>query len=155
MKTTVILALLFSIFSTGCKDNRQTEKVNPTIDHEEAVHPEQVGWEDDIELDNGKQWQVDRGTTEGVQGMSGILKDSDPGTVEEYRELGKRMEEERNALENNRTREESPSNDNLNIYMDALNEKIRELQEVESVEEGSRIKSELEQHFYAWSNYFV
>lgn len=155
MKTTLFITLMFSILLTGCKDNRQTEEVNPAIEHKEAVHPEQVGWEDDIELDEGKQWQVDRGTTEGVQGMSGLLKNSNPGSVEEYRELGERMEEERNNLENGRTGEENASNDNLNIYMDALNEKIQELQEVESVEEGSRIKSELEQHLYAYSNYFV
>jgi hypothetical protein len=155
MKTTIILTLIFSIFLTGCKENRQTEEINPTIEHKEAVHPEQLGREDDIELDEGNQWQVDKETTEGVQGMSGLIKNSNPGSVEEYRELGERMEEERNNLKNERTGEENASSKNLNIYMDALNEKIQELKEVESVEEGSRIKSELEQHLYAWSNYFV
>lgn len=155
MRTTTIFTFILCFIFMGCKDNReQNPKTTPPIQHEEAVHPEQVGWEDDIQLDDGKQWRVGRGTTEGIQGMSTILENDSSGTVEEYRDLGKRLEEEKNNLDNERIND-SPSDENLDIYLEPLDQKIQELQEVESEEEGARIKSELEQHLYAYSNYFV
>lgn len=155
MRTTAIFAMILSVFITGCKNNEeQTSETTPPIEHKEAVHPEQVGWEDDIELDQGRQWEVNRETTEGVQRISQILEDDTSSSVEEYRELGNRLEEEKNNLNSGRTNN-GASDENLDIYLGPLDQKIQQLQEVESEEEGARIKSDLEQHLYAYSNYFV
>ena len=155
MKTTAIVTLIISIFLTGCRDNQeQPAETTPQIEHKDAVHPENVGWEDDMELDEGTQWEVDRGTTEGIQRMSQLLEEKPTNSVEEYRRLGDDLEKEQNNIdrENNAN---GASKRNLDIYLEPLNEKIEQLQEVDSEEEGARIKSELEEHLYAYSNYFV
>lgn len=156
MKNIVICTLFSIVVITGCRENREVTETEttPAIDHSQAVHPEGTGWEDDIQLDNGSQWKVNRETTEGVQSMSSTIKNRPTRTVEEYRELGNDLEQKRENLNRNQL-EEGPSNDNLQIYMKPLNEKIKELQEVETLEEGARLKSELEKHLYTYSNYFV
>lgn len=156
MKNTAVFLLITSLFLMSCKNNpEQTTENTPTIEHSEAVHPEQVGWEDDIELDQGNQWQVERGTTAGVQRMSQILKNTTARSTQEYRELGQELEQEKKNLDSQRTRNNNVSDENLDIYLEPLDEKIKQLQEVESEEEGARLKSELERHLYAYSNYFV
>lgn len=155
MRTTAIVTLIISIFFTGCRDNQeQPAETTPQIEHKDAVHPENVGWEDDLELDEGNQWKVNRGTTEGIQRMSQLLEERSTNSVEEYRRLGDDLEEENNNIDRERTNNGS-SDENLDIYLKPLKEKIEQLQEVESEEEGASIKSELEQHLYAYSNYFV
>lgn len=156
MKFSTVVTIVLSLFFLGC-NGLQNQEQNNEIDHVESrqtASPELVEWEESIELDEGKPWQMNRTTTEGMRSISERLEESDPETVEEYRELGKQLERDRENVESSRT-ESNPSDDNLNIYLEPLDAKIRQLQEVESLEEGGRLKSELEQHLYAYSNYFV
>ena len=154
MKTNFIFALILCAVLTGCRDNQEqnSDTVTP-LEDSEAVHPEQVGNEDDIQLDNGNQWQVKRATTEGVQRMREIIQNNSSRTVEEYRELGEYLSEEQIKLD--RHTEHAPATQNLELYLAPLDEKIEQLQEVNTAEEGARLKSELEQHLSTYSNYFV
>lgn len=154
MKRSAILILLILI-SIGCNSTQKQNNENtaPSEQEQNAV-PRQGNWEENMSLNEGRKWRVNRGTTEGINRMSDILEEDTSDSVEEYRELGIRLQEERSGVDNNRTGTD-PSDDNLNIYLNPLDQKIRQLQEVQTVEEGDRLKSELEKHLYAYSNYFV
>lgn len=138
---------------TGCKNREHTVEPRPE-DETLAESPDTSRWEDDIQLNQGAPWEMNRETTEGIRNMSSMLENTPARTVEEYRELGNALEEQRKNIYRTNN-QEGPSNDNLKIYLGPLNEKIRQLQEVRSIEEGSRLKSELEKHLYTYSNYFV
>lgn len=156
MKLSAIFTIVLSLFISGCnglQNQEQNTEIN-TVDNPQTESPVREEWEDLIQLDEGKPWQMDRATNEEMRRISERLEESDPTTVEEYRELGNELERDRENIESSRTGD-SPSDDNLDIYLEPLDAKIRQLQEVETVEEGGRLKSELEQHLYAYSNYFV
>lgn len=153
MRITTILSLILTVLLTGCRNNEEQTTENPPIEHNEAVHPEHVGAEDDIELNNGDQWEVNKQTTEGVENLSQVLENNTASTVEEYRELGNKLEEEKNNLDSTATANQ-PYSPNLDTYLERLEEKISQLQEVETEEEGERLTSELEDILSSYSNYF-
>lgn len=162
MKTFNILVLIILTTLFGCKGNQDEATQNEILtDTTQAVPEGYTGWEEDIYLERDEPWKANVGTTEGIRRMSEILETSPANTVEEYRELGNALEEERNRLDEERENldEENvnptPMDENLDIYLKPLNEKIEQLQEVRSLEEGGRLKSDLEKHLYAYSNYFV
>lgn len=162
MKTFNILALIILTTLFGCRGNQDEATENETlVDTTQAVPEGYTGWEEDIYLDRDEPWKANIGTTEGIQRMSEILETRSATTVEEYRELGDALQEERNRLQEERESldeenvDPTPMDENLDIYLEPLNEKIEQLQEVRSVEEGARLKSDLEKHLYAYSNYFV
>lgn len=156
MKFSAIFTIVLSLFISGCNglQNREQNTDMNTVESAQTEPPVREEWEDLIQLDEGKPWQVNRATNEEMRRISERLEESNPTTVEEYRELGNELERDRENVESSRTGN-NPSDDNLNIYLEPLDAKIQQLQEVESVEEGDRLKSELEQHLYAYSNYFV
>lgn len=142
------LALVMS-----CKNNEEQRlETDSSIDHQQAVHPENVGDLDDIELNNGELWKVEPEMSEGIQRISGIVENSDPQSADNYRDLGRRLEEERKNLEDKR--DNQPYDTNLNIYFGPLEQKIKALQEVNSIEEGERLKAEIEKHLQAYTSYF-
>lgn len=153
MRITTILPLLVAILLTGCRNNEEQTTENPPIEHKEAVHPGHVGEEDDIVLDNGDQWEVNRETTEGVEEFSQLLQNSTASSVEEYRELGNRLKEEKNNLASTTVPGQSYSQ-SLETYLSRLEEKISQLQEVDSAEEGERITSEIQKVLSSYPDYF-
>lgn len=156
MKFSAVFMIVLSLFISSCnglQNQEQNNEISP-VESPQEESPELVSWEENMELDEGKPWQMNPSTTEGMNRISERLEESDPQTVEEYRELGNQLERDRENIETSRSGE-NPSDDNLNIYLEPLDAKIQQLQEVESLEEGGRLKSELEQHLYAYSNYFV
>lgn len=156
MRFPAIFIMIFSLFISGCNglQNREQTTNTNTVEREDAATSQPVRWQDSIQLNAGNPWQMNRETTEGMGRISERLRNDEAGTVEEYRELGNELQRERENLDRSRT-PNNPSDDNLNLYLEPLDEKIRQLQEVESVEEGDRLKSELEQHLHAYSDYFV
>lgn len=155
MKTTFIFIVLLLILNSGCnRIQEQNSEPAAPAEQQKATYHQQENWEENIRLDEGRKWKISRRTTEGINTMSGVLQQDSANSVEEYRELGRRLQEERTGVEDGRTGSD-PSDDNLNIYLNPLDQKIRQLQEVQSVEEGARLKSEIEKHLYAYSNYFV
>lgn len=156
MRFPAISILIFSLVISGCNglQNREQTTTTNAIEREETATSQPVRWQDSIQLNEGRPWQMNRETTEGMGRISERIRNSRAETVEEYRELGNELQRERQNLDRSRT-PNNPSDDNLNLYLEPLDEKIRQLQEVESVEEGDRLKSELEQHLHAYSDYFV
>ena len=156
MKVTAIFSLILSLMIlSGCNEGKQTkEEKEPAIDHIQNPHPGHVTWENDMQLDKGSPWEVNQETTAGIQKMTQLMDSFSTGTVEEYRQLGNRLEEESANVDTTRTRNE-PSDKSMEVYMNALNEKIRQLQEVNSEEEGEKLKSEIEEQLDSYSDYFV
>lgn len=108
---------------------------------------------DDIELNNGELWKVEPEISEGMGRISHIVESSNPQSVNDYRNLGKRFEEERQNLADKRETVQ-PYDTNLNIYFGPLEQKIEALQEVNSIEEGENLKAQIEQHLQAYTSYF-
>lgn len=139
---------------TSCKNNKdQNSKSSSPIDHQQAVMPENVGDLDDIELNEGKLWQVSSEISKGIQRLSEIVEKSDPRSADDYQSLGRRLEGKWKNIEGQRESDQ-PYDSNLNIYLRALEQKIKGLQEVNSEEEGARIKAEIERNLQAYSSFF-
>ena len=140
----------------SCKSNEeQRQEPASPIDHQQSVHPENVGDLDDIELNEGELWMVEPAISEGIQRISQILENSNPQSTDDYRNLAGRLEEEeeRKNLEDKRENSQ-PYDSSLNIYLEPLDQKIQALQEVNSEAEGERIKAEIEAHLQAYTSYF-
>ena len=157
MKKTLILLLAVTLFS-GCKnEEEQTSEIPETaapIDHEQAVQPGDVGDMDDIQLDQGEPWEVKPEISESMEQISGLISDRSFQTATEYRELGAELEEERKELENI-LETDADYNSNLRIYLSSLDEKIKQLKQVSSTQEGDRLITELEQQLQLYPNYFL
>lgn len=153
MRNIFLLLTAFALV-TGCKNPEEQgrEPASP-IDHQQAVHPENVGDLDDIQLDNGDLWKVEPEISEGIQRISEIVGNSNPQSADEYRELGRKIEEERKNIEDKRENNK-PYDTHLNIYIRHLEQKIEALQEVNSEEEGEHFKAEIEKHLQAYTSYF-
>ena len=150
----IFLILLGVTLFTACKNNEE-KAADPAapIDHQQAVHPENVGDLDDIELNNGDLWQVDTEISDQIRMMDQTLESSSPQTVEDYRALGNDLKEQKTMLDNQRqTGKEYDSN--LNLYLGPLEENINKLQNVDSIEEGERLTSSIEQNLQTYSSYF-
>lgn len=153
MRNIFLLLTAFALF-TSCKNNEEqsTETASP-IDHQQAVHPENVGDLDDIELNEGELWQVEPEISEGIRRISETVENSNPQSAEDYRNLGNKLEEERKNLENYR-KNDQPYDTNLDIYLKALDQKTEELKQVSSETEGARLVAEIENHLEDYSSYF-
>lgn len=153
MRILTIFSFFLTVLLTGCRNNEEQTTENPPIEDTEVVNPEYGGAEDDIQLNKGDQWEVNRQTTEAVERMSRVLQNNSASTVEEYRELGDQLEEEKSRLESTLTLNE-PYTQSLDTFLDRLGEKIDQLQEVASEEEGARLRSEIQEQLSSYSGYF-
>ncbi len=102
-----------------------------------------VGNLDDIELTEGELWEVDPEILEGIDRISQTLEKSNPESIDDYRALGRKLEEGRKNLEDQRESTQ-PYDSNRSIYLGPLEQKTEALQEVDSKEEGERLKAEIE-----------
>lgn len=156
MKHVIIIACSWLILLTGCREKETTVNDYPAVPEESIDHAQdrQAVWKEDIQLNQGTQWKANRETTEGILNMTRVLAQSSPSSAEEYRELGKALAKEKNLVLKRCTMK-GPSHNNLHIYLQPLIGKIGELQEVDSVEKGKQLLTEIEEHLKAYHTYFI
>ena len=155
MKNSVIIFLFLSTLFLGCNE-KQKEETIPEPASEEislASHAREVDWKSQIQLNAGTQWQANVETTESIHNMAEMTENSKASGIEDFRQLGHSLNEEKNLLIKRCTMK-GPSHDNLHIYLEPLINKIGLLMEVKTVEEGNQLVSEINNHLNAYENYF-
>ncbi len=156
MKRLIIITCSFIFLMTGCREKENTNNASSPVEEETTknTQKEQEIWKSDIRLDQGNQWHANRETTEGILNMTRLLAQASPSLLEDYRELGNELNEEKNLIIKRCTMK-GASHDNLHIYLQPLIGKIGELQEVESVEQGELLIADIEEHLQAYHSYFI
>lgn len=165
MKKIILTTAILSALLISCNETKNKDEHSETIETTEGVHEhemEEMGtemhsmnnaWVNEMKMDNGNKWQANLETTEGVDKMLGLLKSSDPKTVEDYHSLATKLNEDKNIVVKKCTME-GPSHDNLHIFLYALIEKIEALGKVSTAEEGSKITASIKENLEGYYNYF-
>lgn len=152
------LIFLFVIFIiAACKNEEQQATEMPEtaapIDHEQAVQPGDVGDMDDIQLDQGEPWVVKQEISERIDNISQLVSNYSLQAAEDYQNLGKKLQKEQEELEKVLETNADYSRD-LQVYLKSLGQKIDRLQQVNSVQEGERLLSEVKKQLQLYSSYF-
>lgn len=148
------IILLFSLSLTACKDNKVDDPNSIEMVERTLAQDERPFWERDIKLDNGDQWHANSETTEGITNMLQLVKEFRSESVENYRELGEALANEKDELIQKCTMK-GASHDNLHVYLQPLISKIAELEQVQTPAEGQRLVAEINNHLNAYHRYFV
>jgi len=160
-KILLIITIFFALI--GCNESKN-QNPDTVINIEDTQVPEikemdikdhsvNNAWVNEIKLDNGKKWQANLETNEGVDKMLKLVKSSDPKTIKEYHELASKLNGHKNFLVKKCTME-GPSHDNLHIFLHPLIEKIEILQNVSTTNEGLKAKASIKENLEGYYNYF-
>lgn len=164
MKKVFFTAVILSVIFIGCKDNKQ-DKVETSVetemhsehgmhaDHESEILALSNAWLDDIELDQGAKWSANSETTEGVNKMAEIMKSHTQVTVEDYHNMAKELNDQKNYIVKECTMT-GPSHDNLHVFLHPLIEKIDALLVVENVDKAKEITTSINDNIEEYYNYF-
>ncbi len=156
MKKTLILLFVVFLFAACKNEKEQTSEMPETvspIDHEKAVHPENIGDLDNIRLDQGKPWKVKPEISVSINSISETISKHSFQNAADYRELGAKLQEQRREYEKVRGTK-AEENVNVEIYLNALDNKIERMAQVSSVQEGERVVAELEEQLQQFPTYF-
>lgn len=155
MKKAVTLIILIAILSIGCKNTEAHEKTNTSkvAVQEQESDVLSTQWMNDIQLNNGSKWQANIETTEGVDKMKELLETHVTSSIEDYRQLASRLNEEKNKLVKACTMQ-GASHDNLHVWLYPLIERITLLTKANNVSEASKIKQGIKESVNAYSMYF-
>lgn len=154
IKIFIVLTIAFFAVFLSCKKEKSEEVSSPEIERTSLEEPDTQSWQKEITLDNGKKWIANGETTSGIGNMVFLINDSSPSTLQEYRQLGEALNEEKNLLIKRCTME-GPPHDNLHIYLQPLIAKIADLQKTTSSENGQEKVEEIRKHLEEYQNYFM
>lgn len=162
-KTSLYSFLVIAFLLAACKNQNQeiTESKESTeIIHEntDAHHESELAldneWIHEIQLDNGKKWQANIETTQGVQKMMNLIEETKTESVEDYHQLASKLNDEKNIIIKECDME-GPSHDNLHVFLHPLIDKIAALQKTESVEDAQNLKESIKENLKKYSDYFL
>lgn len=160
-----ILMILSLTAFVSCKESKPQEKVAPneTMEQHSAATQElqqenvaivyDNAWKAEIMLDNGRKWDANIETTQGVLKMQELLKKEKTGTIEDYQKLAEKL----NDIKNSVVKEcnmKGASHDNLHVWLLPLIKKINGLSKEESLENASAIKQSIIKNIDMYFNYF-
>ncbi|MFD1163961.1 MULTISPECIES: hypothetical protein [Hwangdonia] len=161
MKHVILTLSLLALVS--CKDSKNQDTKTETVEHATDSHSNQHdneasnvyanAWINEIQKNNGEKWQADATTNEGVQKLQNTINTQSASTLEDYHQLAKQLNDEKNFVVKNCTMK-GPSHDNLHVWLHPLIEKIDALLKVETVEDASKITASIEENINAYSEYF-
>jgi hypothetical protein len=150
MKQLIIIMSFLALMS--CKDKKQqTEEVPVHQDNTATVYNN--AWTADMELNHNEKWVANPETNEGVLKMQNLIKTQKTGTIEDYHQLAKELNDAKNYVIK-KCNMEGASHDYLHIWLVPLLNKIDALSESETLGDASRIKLSIEENINAYSNYF-
>ena len=144
MKPIFYVLMLFALVS--CKQNKKQEaaEVNDLYSN---------SWTQEIKLDNGKKWQANSETNEGVLKMQNSIKDFSSNTLEGYYELAEKLNVDKNYVIKNCTMK-GDSHDNLHVWLLPLIAKLDALSEANTIEEAAKLKQSIEENINEYADYF-
>lgn len=165
MKKVIFTAVILSAILIGCKDNKENkietsveteaihEHTEALSDHDHGVMALNNAWLDEIQLNEGKKWDANSETTQGVDKMAEIMKNNSANTVEEYHHLASELNDQKNFVVKECTMT-GPSHDNLHVFLHPLIEKIDALSKVETVDNAEDITASIKENIEEYYNYF-
>lgn len=161
MKHVIFTLSLLALVS--CKDSKNQDTKTETIEHSDDTQNDHQNhetssvyanaWINEIQNDNGAKWQADTPTNEGVQQLQNTINTQSASTLEDYHQLAKQLNDQKNFVVKNCTME-GPSHDNLHIWLHPLIEKIDVLLKIDNVEDAARLTQSIEENINAYYSYF-
>ncbi|ADV51190.1 hypothetical protein Celal_3946 [Cellulophaga algicola DSM 14237] len=155
MKKIIGLLFVITTLTASCKNtNKKTAtdtSTDSTTSQTDALF--ETAWMNDLSLNNGRKWEANKETTEGVLKMQTLLQSETTHTIEEYVHLAGKL----NVVKNEVVKEctmEGASHDNLHLWLYPLIKKIKAFSEVKSLEEALKLKQSIEEHLKVYATYF-
>jgi len=162
-KTIFIGSILLSISIIGCKNQSQQEDTlqEVTMEQEEQTPDDSAekdfnlsnNWIHDIALNGSEKWEANPETTEGVENMLDLINETETETIEDYHNLGSKLNEEKNYIIKECTME-GPSHDNLHVFLHPLIDKVDALLETQSATEAEEIVQSMKTNLQKYYDYF-
>lgn len=161
MKKIILTTVILSAVLISCKETTNKEVSTSPVETLETTHEVDRGnemvlnnaWVNEIELDNGKKWEANLETNEGVDKMMALINGTHPKTVEEFHQLASKLNDDKNVVVK-KCNMEGPSHDNLHVFLHPLIEKIDALGKVSTIEKGVEISESIKENLDAYKNYF-
>jgi len=155
MKKIVFIILLIATVVTSCKNTKKEEKIKnlKEVNQEQAEGVLNTQWINDIQLNNGNNWEANIETTEGVEKMQELLKSQTTTSIEDYHQLANKL----NDIKNNVLKEctmKGASHDNLHVWLLPLIAKIDALSEAKTIEDAAKLKESIKENMNAYFDYF-
>lgn len=161
MKHVILTLSLLALVS--CKDSKTQDKKTETVEHASESHNNHQNheasgvyanaWISKIQKDNGAKWKADKPTNEGVQKLQNTINTQSASTLEEYHQLAKQLNDQKNFVVKNCTMK-GPSHDNLHVWLHPLIEKIDALLKIDNVEDAARLTQSTKENINAYYSYF-
>lgn len=159
MKKTIITTVFVSALLISCNETMQKHETSEGVheQHEKEMtvksHSYNNDWVNEIQLNKGSKWEANIETTQGVDKMLGLVKSSNPKSIDDYHTLALKLNDEKNLVIKECTMK-GPSHDNLHIFLHPLIEKTDALLQAPSENEGSKILASIQGNLEAYYNYF-
>jgi len=139
--------LLFCIFIViiylGCGEKQQAEQ---TIEIQKTIIK--------FVLNEGKKWQMDEHTRKTITNLDSILNSQEqPTSIEEYSQLGEKLDEELILLIRGCTME-GPAHDQLHIFLGYFYPMVQDLKKDTEVESSKKILAKMDNLFVEYHKYF-
>ncbi len=153
-----LLALVSCKDSKNEADKTEVENVEQIIKATKDHHHEEVSdvyansWRSEMKFNNGKKWEANAETNEGVVKMQNNVK-SQSNTLEDYHKLAEQLNKDKNYVVKNCTMK-GASHDNLHVWLLPLMAKIEALSETKTVEDAAKIKHSIEENINEYTTYF-
>ena len=144
MKPIFYVLMLFALVSCKPTKKQEAAEVNDLYSN---------SWIQEIKLDNGKKWQSNSETNEGVLKMQNRIKDFSSNTLEGYYELAEKLNVDKNYVIQNCTMK-GDSHDNLHVWLLPLIAKLDALSEANTIEEAAKLKQSIEENINEYADYF-
>ncbi|MCL7761882.1 hypothetical protein MPF19_00545 [Polaribacter sp. Z014] len=144
MKPIFNVLMLFALVSCKPTKKQEAAEVNDLYSN---------SWIQEIKLDNGKKWQANSETNEGVLKMQNSIKDFSSNTLEGYYELAEKLNVDKNYVIKNCTMK-GDSHDNLHVWLLPLIAKLDALSEANTIEEAAKLKQSIEENINEYADYF-
>lgn len=161
MKNLIPTLILILVLATSCNNTKNTKEVRDDVmktnkGKTDTNTPTNLtfDWQEDMALDNGKKWQANPETTEGIQAMLELVNNHDMSTVKSFKQLG----DDLNIIKNYTIKSctmKGKSHDNLHVFLLPLMEKISELSNVSSTPEGHDLQGYIQEHLELYTTYFI
>ncbi|MCX7549103.1 hypothetical protein OS188_14190 [Xanthomarina sp. F1114] len=165
MKKTILSFAMLAFILSSCNNKKEEAATEQTIqepvevvshENHDTHHASSAlnnDWMNEIQMDNGSQWEANIETTDGVNDMLKLISESKTETVEDYLGLANKLNERKNTLVKECTMT-GPSHDNLHVFLHPLIEKIDVLLETKTTEEGATALKSIEDNLNAYTTYF-
>lgn len=154
LKTSTLLSFLLIVFvAVGCGDSKKSEKTSDSDTLTASKEPSGDGGEMALSLDNGKKWQANPETTQGIKNMRALVSDySSRDDLDTPKELQDSLAAQMKLIFQRCTMEGEAHNQ-LHHYLLPLQEKMGQIIQ-EDIEASEKAMDDLYAYLQEYDTYF-